>query len=240
MLKAIAEFFMWLFADLPPIGTEPAASVQAYASAAQGIMAVILAPITLIAAWIAYKAWEAARHQRLDALMPIISVKFDPEYTPPEPGAFGLELTNVGVGPALSVSAEAMKRLPNGTLQLVATYSAGPGSAIADVPRLIAAGETVKVRWLDPRIEETFGGRPRRQAQPFLARQENRRDINRTVRAESFPLEVHITYRDVFGYAFRALVPIVAEDLEQPTELESNFDPEPLALGETAYDPPKR
>jgi hypothetical protein len=103
------EIVEWLIAPiaevlgrLPMISGDQSASVQAYASASQALLTLVLAPITIYAAVMARNAWVASRHQRHDALMPLLEAELVLDVMQPATMArFQLAVRNVGVGPAI-------------------------------------------------------------------------------------------------------------------------------------------
>lgn len=105
MLKPLVAWtvvgVVWLVGELPRLSAEEAASVQGYGQAVQAILTVVLAPITIFAAWMARNAWVAARHQREDSLMPVLTAELvDGKESVAAPHVI---LRNIGVGPALDV-----------------------------------------------------------------------------------------------------------------------------------------
>lgn len=103
MVEWIVGLFAWLLSDLTLIDNPESGSVQAYGSAAQAILGVVITPATIYAAVMAHRAWRAATHQRHDALMPLLAASIDPDTNYDQ--HFRLLLANVGVGPAIEVVA---------------------------------------------------------------------------------------------------------------------------------------
>ena len=238
----------WFLSLLPPMTTDQAASAQGYAAIVQAGLALLL---TFITAWALRVSWVASRttrHQRYDALMPLIELVLATEDLKEHNsvGRVTVTLKNVGSGPALKVwpelipcsrTAEHQARSPH-------PYIRDVGYAPAVVPVLVAVGNLVMMSWLEPRhaevqnierAERDAGNADPSQAKGWEHYARNREAALRQIADDVLPLTFHVSWEDVFGRKFIATVSASARP-----------DPDPygrlggIRLGEPKYTLPKR
>ena len=207
------EWIMGALASLPQIGSDPAASVQAYSGATQAILTVALTPITIFAALMARNAWTTARDQRYDALMPLLSVTFaNSEDFMAGPD---FRVDNAGVGPALGV--QAFIDVPKGVD--LSYISIDQDDSHAE-PVLIPAGKSHTFRFMENghfSVLQQFGPLVSTIITPEVRKRVNRRgrlleEANQRTRLNATPVTLRLTYRDVYGRrSFAVTVPLLPD-----------------------------
>ena len=216
MIEKVVEWFVWLVGGLPQIGGEPAASVQAYSAATQTILTFTLAPITIFAAWMARNAWVAARHQREDALMPLLTVMLrtdeDKEDSVTGPN---LRLRNVGVGPALNVRAEIVAPGSSGIRYLRDNVRTDEPNSL-----LIPVNETRNLYFSEARLREadlehqTWAKTLELPLSADIREDYGRRRaaVANEIEPHAVPVTLYLSYWDVYRRRFVMTVPLIPSD----------------------------
>lgn len=233
------EWILSLFAGWPQIGSEPAASVQAYAGATQALLTVALTPITIFAAWMARNAWVTAASQRHDALMPLLELKLARGSAPNTLANLECRLENIGLGPALNVR-PSIAQSSGGDQYLTLE---DPNGGIEEPP-LIPVGKSHTFSLLDRRliaVHRSFMAELRSRGKEF-ATQAEQNDLNARWEAARQPilatpasLVIRVQYRDVYKRSFAVEAPLVPVHDD-----DDNGRPGRITLGSVSHTFPHR